>query len=41
MVVNAPKIEEALPLFIDFVDGLPIAAHNVYRILLIPNKQVV
>lgn len=28
MVFNAPTIEEALPLFIDFVDGLPIAAHN-------------
>ncbi|SHI76262.1 3'-5' exonuclease [Lutispora thermophila] len=29
MVRNAPKIEDALPLFLKFIEDLPIAAHNV------------
>jgi len=28
MVCDAPKIEKALPLFIEFIEDLPIAAHN-------------
>jgi DNA polymerase-3 subunit alpha (Gram-positive type) len=28
MVCKAPKIDDALPLFINFIESLPIAAHN-------------